>query len=199
MVADSSRPGRVLLVCDAYPAQPGDHSAESAWGKACEWRARGYEVRVLAADPQPPGSLASGYVETEEGWVDGVPVYWVRFAPPVRLRAGHGHGSEALLKVALEKALLEFQPDLLCLVLGPFFGAIPLRKAAEHHIAVELVDSARILKNPDVARPERRARLALRRAASLRGPRSGSAPTPCATECASRRFLRRTLRSAERR
>lgn len=195
-MADRGRPGRVLLVCDAYPEQPGAGSARS---KAGEWRARGYTVRVLAADPQPPGSLPSGYIETEEGWVDGVPVYRLRFAPPVRPRGCLGHGSEPLLKVALERTLREFQPDLLCLMLGPFFGAIPLRKAAEHGIAVEVVDSARILKSQDVVRPERRTRRRLRRSGVLRGPRSGSVPTPCATGPEGRRSLRRALRSVERR
>lgn len=190
---------RVLLVCDGYPALPGDNSAETARRKAREWRAKGCAVQVLAADPQPPGSLASGYVETVEGWVDGVPVYQLRFAPPVRLRVFRGHGSEPLLEVALERALREFQPDLLCLVLGPFFGAIPLRKAAEHGIALELVDSARILKSEDVVRPERRARRGFRRGGAPRGPQSESVPIPCATEFESRPSLRRALQSEERR
>lgn len=199
MVADRRRPGRVLLVCDDYPEQPGDHSAESAWDKAHDWRARGYEVRVLAADPQPAGSLPSSYIETEEGWVDGVPVYRLRFAPPVRPRACRGHGSEPLLKVALERMLREFQPDLLCVMLGPFFGAIPLREAAEHGIVVELVDSERILKRQDIGLPERRARRRFRRSGAPRDPQSGSGPTPCAIGTEGRRSLRRLLRSVERR
>ncbi len=200
VLTDRERPRRVLLVCDAYPEQPDDHSPWSLWDKVHDWRARGYEVRVLAADPQPAGRLPSGYIETEEGWVDGVPVYRLRFAPPARPGPCLGHGSEPLLKVALERVLRDFQPDLLCLVLGPFFGAIPLRKAAEHGIVVELVDSARILKSQDVVLPaERRARRWFRRSGAPQRPQIGSDPTPCATGRASRRSLRRALRSGERR
>lgn len=192
-MADGGKPGRVLVVCDAYPAQPGARS------KAWEWHARGCDVRVLAADPQPPGSLPSGYVEIEEGWVDGIPVYLVRFAPPVRAPASLGHGAEPLLGMALDRALRGLRPDLLCLVLGPYFGAIPLRKAAEHKIAVEMVDSASILTNEGAGRPRRWGSRGLRRSAARRGRRSGSAPTPLAIDPEGRPTLHRALRSEERR
>lgn len=175
-MADSDGAGRVLLVCDAYPMHPGDRSAASARAKVWEWRARGHEVRVLAADPQPPGSLSPGYLEVEEGWVEGVPVHQVRFAPPGRPRANLGHGSEPLLEMALERVWLQFQPSLLCLLLGPFFGAIPLRKAVEHNIPVELVDSESILNRAEPDRSRRRRRPGFRRTGAAHpscAPRSG--------------------------
>lgn len=160
-VAANRRPERVLLVCDTYAGQPAGPGAESARNKVREWRAAGAEVLVLSSNPQTPGSLRSGYVEIEEVWVDGVTVYQVRFAPPIRRRGVNGHGAESSLRLALEGTLRQFKPDLLCLMLGPVFGAIPLRKAAEYGIAVEIVDSMSILGEPVDSHPPRRLRRVL--------------------------------------
>lgn len=148
IVSAGNRPARVLVVCDAYPAQTADPVNERGRDTVRTWRATGAEVLVLAANPQPPGLLPSGCVQVEEVWVDGVTVYQARFSLPARRRVVSGHGAEPLLRLALEGTLRRFAPDLLCLVLGPLFGAIPLRKAAEQDIPVEIVDTLSILSSP---------------------------------------------------
>ncbi len=190
---------RVLVVCDRDPRMPDERIPVSARRKAREWSAAGSEVWILAAAPQPPGSLVAGALEIEESWVDGIPLYQVRFAPPGRLRTCRGHGSEPLLRLALERVVHEFQPGMLCLVLGPFFGAIPLRKAVEYGIPVDIVDSEHILDEERGAGPQGRLHRRISRAVALLGRRSESVPTRSATQSADRRSVRRALRSAARR
>lgn len=151
-------PRRVLLVCDAYPAYVDGTVAESARDKVLQWSAAGAEVLVLSGDPQPAGTMPVGYVETEEAWVDGVTVYRARFAPLLRRRDTAGHGAERALKLTVEGTLRQFRPDLLCVILGPVFGAIPLRKAAEHQLPVEIVDTLSLLRSSSQSHPRLRLR-----------------------------------------
>jgi glycosyltransferase involved in cell wall biosynthesis len=127
-------PRRMLLVAHGYPPAQANGAEAQLRRKARWWAARGHDVRIVAADPQPSSSMPFGYLERREEFVDELPVTRLRIAVPDASRGLRETYEHPLLAAALEQTLADYAPDLIYQLSGYVFGVTPLLCAARHGV-----------------------------------------------------------------
>lgn len=139
-------PARVLVVCDGYLPARVDRHALVAQTTANGWRDGGSLVEMLTGEPLRTPEYPLGYSETEESWLEGIPVYRVRVAAPGVLLPGWRVYGRPVLVAAVEDAILRFSPAMLCQVYGPVFADVPEAQARLHSVPFDLVDMSILLQ-----------------------------------------------------
>lgn len=129
---------RILVFTHGYPPRQTSGAETHIQRKVRWWRARGYVVEVVAADPSPAAEMRFGVLEVDADWVDGVRVYRLRFAAPDASRPLAETFQHPLLALVVEERIRAFQPDLVYQVSGYLFGVAPVRVAAAAGVPVVL-------------------------------------------------------------
>jgi glycosyltransferase involved in cell wall biosynthesis len=120
----------ILVVTHGYPLLQQHGAEQQVRRKVAWWTAQGHSVQVVAADPQPPGDHDDRSITRSADRVDGVTVTRYRFAVPDGSSSVLDTFDHPQLRVALERDIRAFAPDVVYQVSGYIFGVVPMEVAA---------------------------------------------------------------------
>lgn len=123
---------RILIITHGFPPNQTGGAELQSWLKARWWLARGHSVRVIAADPQAPGTMTFDQVDCSDELMDNVSLLRVRFVAPDASRPLRETFHNVGLKRIIDHEIDTFRPDMLYQVSGYLFGTLPLQIANQH-------------------------------------------------------------------